>query len=433
MSNITTPYGNDLPEGVKHLHGALYLVKFDLLKLSDPDPEKAVEESKEYEFRNPRTLTEKGQQALFDKRKSQQMRESIKEKTLLNPFICRWQNKDNKLDVQMVGGERRHRAVSWLKSKKELVKDPDSVRLNENLEAEYDYKSADKVYDSVVCQIYAVNTDIDALSLAYTENDCRINQGDGADVAMVIELRRCSASDEKIMATMSKDEKWLRDTDTIISGLNEAILNDLLEDRIERDAALELVSVKEKYGDEVVEKVVAIAHEASQKDYKKRFNRLTAKIESAMTEKELAEGSIVEAGWNEDEEAGEEAASEAKVKLVESDSKAQRAIKERNDDKPVTNTNQVRAGVRNVTGGGGGGVGVGSGTRSTVLRSQKIKEFYVEPLEDLIKKGGKSIELDDGVANVDALQLAIKLVRGILGGDTEGMDIIRLHYKKKAE
>ncbi len=410
-----------LPDGVKHLHGALYLVKFDLLKIADP--ENIDGEKKEYEFRNPRTLTEKGQQSIFDKRKAHEMRESIKEKTLMNPFVCRWKTEDKALSIQMVGGERRHRAISWLRSKRELVKDPSTARLNDNLEYEYDFHPADKVYEYVLCQVYSVNNDIDALSLSYTENDCRINQGEGSDVAMVVELRRCGASDETIMAAMSKDEKWLCDTDTIISGLSENALSDLLEDRIEREAALELVSFKEKYGEEVVEKALIIAHEVSQKDFKKRFDQLSANVESAMTDKELAEAAVVEAEFQ-----GEDVTS-AQAAVVESDAKVQRTVKERNQDKPRTGASHVRGGVRAVTG-GKGGLATAPAPRSLVLRGPKIKEFYVDPLEDLIKKGGKSVELD-GDANVDALNLAIKLVRGILGGDTEAMDIIRLHYKKK--
>jgi SOS response regulatory protein OraA/RecX len=173
----------------------------------------------------------------------------------MTPFVCRWKRgEDGKLYIQMVGGERRHRAVDFLRRKKELVKDPRTASLNDRMDYEYQYRPADEVYHQVLCQIYAVSDDIEALAFAYTENDCRINQGPGHDVAVVMELRQAGASDERIMEVMSKDEKWLRDTDSLVEQLGEATLKELIEDRIDREAALELLHVKEKHGEDVATK-----------------------------------------------------------------------------------------------------------------------------------------------------------------------------------
>jgi hypothetical protein len=435
-----------LPDGVKHLHGAMYLVRFPLLQIPDPEAQAEVTPGaeKQYEFRNPRALTEKGQAVLFDKMKSQEMRESIRDKTLMTPFICRWKGQT----IQMVGGERRHRAVSWLINKKELVKDARSFKMNDEMEPEYEYKPADQVYEYVLCQIFHATNDLDALALSYTENDCRVNQGPGHDVAMVIELRQCGATDEKIMGVMSKDEKWLRDTDNIIAGLDPTTLRDVIEDRIERDAALQLLAVKEKYDDIIASKVVVVAQEMAERDYKKRFDKLTKKLTEARDEQEIAEGNVAEAKF---QGTGIE---DAEGELHESEAKVGRLAKDRAEDKPKVAAANVRAGMRAITAedaedeedddieGEEGETkpkkqsrprppgSASASPKSTMMKAIKVKELYVEPLEALVKMGGKHPDFGEGVvASPDAIKLAVKLIKGILDNDIECLDTVKLHYK----
>jgi hypothetical protein len=429
MSSDKNEAGVELPDGITHLHGAMYLVRFNLLQVPDPDAKCGDEANKEYEFRNPRTLTEKGQSVLFDKQKSQEMRDSIREKTLLTPFICRWKNKA----VQMVGGERRHRAVSWLIHKKEMVKDPRSLKFNDDMEPQYDYSPADQVYEFVLCQIYHASNDLDALALAYTENDCRVNQGPGHDIAMVLELRKCGASDEKIMGVMSKDEKWLRDTDNLIAGLDESTLRDVIEDTIDREAALELLPIKEKFNEEVTAKVKEVAKDLADKDYKKRFERLTKRLTEARDEQEIAEGNVADSSFRSDAQQAEDQES-----LTEATAKVQRIAKDRAGDKPKVTPGNVRSGLRVIVGEGesedGEGTAAPSGgarppTQPKALRYAKIKEAYIDVLDDLVKKGGKHPEFKEFTASPDACKLAKKLISALATGDSECIEIIRLHYK----
>ena len=425
MLDKTSAPNVELPDGVTHLHGAMYLVRFDLLQVPNPDAKSEGEGQKQYEFRNPRTLTEKGQSVLFDKQKSQEMRDSIRERTLLTPFICRWRNKT----VQMVGGERRHRAVYWLIHKKELVKDARSLKFNEDMEPQYDYRPADQVYEFVLCQIYHASNDLDALALSYTENDCRVNQGPGNDVAMVIELRHCGATDEKIMSIMAKDEKWLRDTDNLIAGLDEATLRDVIEETIDRDAALELLPIKENYTEEITAKVKEVAKELADKDYKKRFEKLTKKLTEARDEQEIAEGVVAEATFQ------GSGTNEAEAGLGEATAKVQRIAKDRAGDKPKVTPGNVRGGLRVIVGDEDEGTpapasgGACPPTTPKALRYAKIKEAYEDVLDDLMKKGCKHSEFSGFTVSHDAIKLAKKLVNGIMNGDTECIEIIRLHYK----
>jgi ParB-like chromosome segregation protein Spo0J len=82
-------------------------------------------------FDNPRRLTKKGDAELTDKQLSLELRESIKKHTLLSPLICRWAQDGEGYYPQLVGGERRYRALSYLRTKKELVNDPNNVRMND--------------------------------------------------------------------------------------------------------------------------------------------------------------------------------------------------------------------------------------------------------------------------------------------------------------
>src|SRR5690606_19071368 len=173
----------------------------------------------------------------------------------------------------------------------ETVKDPSSVRLNDQGEYEYEWHTADVVYDKVLCQVFAAKSDLEALALAYAENQCRQNLTDGHDIAMVMELRQHGANDEKIMEIMQKEEKWLRDTDNLIQNLDESSLKELIEDRIDREAALELAKIEDV---DLRTKIREVADAKSAEDSQRKYTRLQKKVMSALDEQEIAEGSLAD-------------------------------------------------------------------------------------------------------------------------------------------
>lgn len=326
---------DDLPEGVVPISGTFYKVPFDLISVSEV--EDFEDEDDGYVFHNPRTLTKKGDAELMDKKLNTELRESIKKHTLLNPLVCRWVKDSEGYFPFLVGGERRYRAIHYLRTKKELVSDPNNVRLNDNGDWEYARSSAEKVYSHVVCQVFAVNNDLDALALAWAENKNRINLTEGHEIAEVMKLRKYDASDEKILEILQRDEKWLRETDNLIESLDADTLTDLLEGRIDRGSAKELAEITDL---EVRQKVRTEANEAAEELAIRKKNRLQKRVEEALEEQDIARGAVSFA-----KREGDEAVSQAEENVAEVEQKVKRVVKDRDEVKPVTTRTEVKKAV----------------------------------------------------------------------------------------
>lgn len=399
-----TTSGANLPEGIKHLHGALYLVPFEFIVVTDREPDSP---QNEYVFSNPRSLTERGQSDLLDKRQSEFLRNDIRDRTLMAPFVCRWADKDG--EIRLVGGERRHRAVNKLRDDKTLVKDASTAKLNQEGEYEYEYRPADQVYEYVPCQIFSAKSDIDALALSYSENACRLNLTEGHDVAICQELRRSGASDETIMEVMKKDAKWLRDTDQLIANLDEETLKDLIEDRIDRESAKSLLEIE----DVAVRKVVREAANAeSQDDAARRKARYQKKVTEALTEQEIAAGSIADARHQGDQEA----ITEAKGRLADADAKVKRTVGERDANKAVTKKKHVVSATKKITG--------TDPTNKQTLRAPKIQEHYVDYLVKVIDNDGSCPESTFKI-DPNVLDFGLAIAKAIMSGHTNCADVCR--------
>lgn len=400
-------HGVNVPERIKHLHGALYLVPFDFITVADREP---APEQKGYIFSNPRTLTERGQTDLMDKRHAEILRNDIRDRTLMYPFVCRWaETAKGEIRPQLVGGERRHRAVNKLRDDKTVVKDASSAKLNDKGEYEYDHRPADQVYEFVLCQIFSAKSDTDALALAYSENSVRMNFTEGHDVAICQELRKAGASDEKIMEIMHKDVKWLRDTDQLIAKLDEESLKDLIEDRIDRDSAKSLMEIEDI---DIRKEVRLSANAESQKDASRRRARYQKKVTAALEEQEIAAGSVADATHQGDKEA----ITEAKTRLADADTKVNRTVTERDSKKPVTKKKHVISAAKKVTG--------NDPTNKQTLRAPKIQEHYVDYLAKIIDNDGKCPE-DTFKIDTTTLDFGLAIAKAIMLGSTNCADVCR--------
>lgn len=395
---------NRIPEGCKHLYGALFVVPFASIRTPDVDIE---EDGLEYKFKNPRLLTESGQAELLDKRLSLELRESIKARTLLNPLVCRWVQEGDQFYPQLVGGDRRYRALDFLRRKKEIVTDPRSVRLDDKGQWVYTQCSAEQAYEAIPCQIFAVNSDLEALALAWAENKSRINLTDGHEIAEVIKLRKAKATDEKILEILQRDEKWLADTDNLIANLDTETLADLLENRIDRNSAIELSNIEDV---SVRSKVRVAANQSAAETCERKIKRIQKHVESALDEKEIAEGKMADAEYREDESEFAEASAE----VAEAEKKVNRTIKERDQVVPVTTQKEVKKAAQSE------GVQPKQPRQPRseddrplrILSSKKIQDG-LDYIDAIINNNGRSL---DGVwmyANTDAL----KLVRAILNNN----------------
>lgn len=395
-----------IPQGCKHLYGALFAVPFASLRIPDTDEDAKAQS---YKFKNPRLNTERGQTELLDKRLSAELRESIKHRTLLNPLVCRWVQEGDKLYPLVVGGDRRYRALDFLIRKKEIVTDPRNVQLNDKGEWVYGQCPADQAYLTVPCQVFAVNNDLDALALSWAENKSRVNLSDGHEVAEVIKLRKFHASDERILEILQQDEKWLAETDALIASLDVDTMADLLESRIDRASAIELANIADL---PLRSKIRIAANEAAAEACERKIKRLQRQVETALTQKEIAEGDVADAKFDGDGDATQT----AKDAVDEADKKVKRTIKERDETVPVTTVKDVRrAEADSGTAGANGQPRTPRSEEDRPLRtlsSKKISEG-LEYIDAIIKNGGKCLDGTFFFPTLDGL----KLVRAVLNNN----------------
>ena len=304
MNKVSLAGNGNLPlaNGIKHLYGNLYLVPFKSIQIAI---EAADPKASKYSFTNPRLLTEKGQKSLTNKESSARLRNDIKNHGLMHPFVCIWLEKDGEMMPQLIGGHNRANALSKLMADKEKVKDiskdqPTMMTLNSNKEIVFldEFSSASKVYENVLCVIYAVDEELDSLEISYSENSCRENLTVGHDIAILRELIKIKTTDEKIIKILQKDEKWLKSVRLLLDKIDSSTLEDLIEDRITLESAFELSKIADL---EVRHIVRDTAIQESMEDHGKKLNRIKKQIAESIIQKDIAEGSLVEAEFNNDE------------------------------------------------------------------------------------------------------------------------------------
>ena len=396
---------------IKHLYGALHLVPFEMIEVSDPNVG-----SEGYQFSNPRLMTEQGQTDLMDLEMSSVLREDIKNKTLRAPLICRVVDGEK---IQLGGGERRYRSLSYLIDKNEFVKDPSSVNVDRKGNKEYSYKLAGEVYKDVLCQIYNTESDIEALAYSYSENACRKNLNDGHDVAILMELRRHKATDDQILSVLQKNKMWLRDTDSLVKKLDPATLNELLEGRITRQAAAKLSEIDDiDDRTEVREKAGAV----SDKRNSRNMNINQKRIERAAKDQHVAQINLRVAETL--DSMGEDHCDIEKVTedLKLANTNVADAFSRQNDGiKPmlVEDIEKVRVPGDNPT--------------SKFMKRDRIKHCYLDFLAKICKTGSSedgSFTVPTTMAGRDAIRLAMRIAKGIHDGDENCLRIVKKSFKK---
>ena len=401
---------NRISDEFQHLYGSLFAIPFD--SIITPDDEEIGEE---YQFKNPRLLTESGQAELFDKISSAELRESIKNNTMLNPLVCRWVLQDDTFVPQLVGGDRRYRAVDYLRRKKEIVIDPRSARLDEKGQWQYTKCSAEEAYAKIACQVFACNSDLDALALSWAENKTRINLSEGHEIAEVIKLRKFNADDERITVILQRDAKWLAETDDLINNLDEASLKDLLESRIDRLSALSLASIQD-VGTRT--KVREAANASSQELCEKKIKRLQKQVEIALDQKEIAEGTLADAEYQKDDEGAEV----AKSSVVEAEKKVKTIIKERDELSPVTTSKDVRKAAASV--------GYEDDDRMPRALSAKKLKAGLAYIDNLIENDGECLD-GEFTMNINSLKLLRNIFNNNILANDDNFAATFKEYSKK--
>jgi hypothetical protein len=170
----------------------------------------------------------------FGRVEMQTLCNSIKTKGLLNPLVGRI--KDNK--VSLIEGHRRWNAISNLIDNDEDCYDPATGTLI----------PASTLYSFVLVRVYEQNTSEEAcFGLAFEEDKCKVQFGSGAEIRFVHHCCMRGTTDAKILEVLGNTPEWLKETKTIIKGLedDEVILQALFTDKLNRSAAKQLATVED--------------------------------------------------------------------------------------------------------------------------------------------------------------------------------------------
>lgn len=403
----------NLPESVKHLHGTLYLVPFDLIEI--PEKEDGL---KDYGFENPRKYTEQGQNDLIDSELAEVLREDIANKGLMVPMICRWVDEENK--IQLVGGERRYRALSYLIENNVLVKDCSQLIKGKGGNKEYAWKNASQVYSHVPCQIFYTENDFEALAYSYSENACRKNFNEGHEIALLLELKKYKAPEDKILCVLQKNKHWLRSTEELVKKLDPSTLNDLLEGRINLLAASKLAEI-----DNVEERTMIRekANQISEEKNKVRNDRDEKRIERASRQKEIASVEVKVANAQGDQEEIKEANST----LEKANAKVADAVTRQKENRKATKGKDVVAAIKS----SGASLGSGADSKTKSLTQRKIQTNYLEYLTRVQRNDCSCLEseplfeLPEKIEKTDVIKAMIKVVKGIHDGDEDCSRILK--------
>ena len=375
---------------IDHVSGNLYKVDYGVIKFS-PD-----------EF-NPREFGRENKDsqragAGFDKESLRALEDTICDKGLFKPLICRFVNEK----LQIVAGCRSYCAIT--NARKKRRKDC----LNVETEKKESYKTA---LSKIEVRIMDLDDD-EARSVAWVENSTAVPIGDVATVQTVKHYRDAGFDDEKIISlTGNKSGQWLRNIDKIIS-LDEKSYSCFCDDQINLSVAQALAEIDDLEERHILLDFTVEFANARSKEKVARAKKLLSKAES---KEEIADANVAVAnliGTKEEKKSAKDNFEEA-VKSVE---EKQDAVSQAEENQQAKATDLKKA--ISTTGASG------SKKISAALREAKIRKLYLNPLAKLIEHDGLNA---DGrlIVAVDSLNIAFSIVNGILTGKTDVVAVLK--------
>lgn len=178
-------------------------------------------------FFNPRDLDS------MDSEQMSSLRNSIAESGLHTPLIVRAITDEDKIvHIDLVAGERRFRSLLKLYEENGLV---------------YDWrtkskKPAQQVWSHVPCEVWYDISDEEALSLAWIENFERQNLSIQEEINLVERLIRRGLRQEEIAERLKTNVTWVSQTHAFRKELPAEAFARLLDGRLSRHVAVQLLS-----------------------------------------------------------------------------------------------------------------------------------------------------------------------------------------------
>ncbi len=212
----------------------------------------------------------------FDSDAMEELRTSIKEVGLIHPLAVRITTQEEEItEVELISGERRFRSLLWLVENDEQVYDRDRDCM----------VSAKELYETVPCCVHYDIDDEKALRLACDENGKTKSLSVAEDIALVERLVRMNYSTEQIIAITGQHASWVSHTINFRKKLPLRAFEMLLENKLARSVAVNMLSFPEEDREVLLE--AAIAHEAEVTSQK--LEEIDEELEEANENEELAE------------------------------------------------------------------------------------------------------------------------------------------------
>ena len=346
-------------------------------------------------FFNPRFMDS------FDSESMEELRNSIKEIGLMHPLSVRITTQDEEIsDIELISGERRFRCLQWLVENEEEVYDRDQDCM----------VSAAELYEKIPCCVHYDIDDEKALRLACDENGKTKTLSVAEDVALVERLITMGYPTEKIIAITGQQASWVSHTVNFRKKLSLKAFEMLLDGRLPRSAAVNMLGYREEDRDALLE--AAIEHEKEITSQK--LNEIDEEIEEAEETESLA-------NWEEEkaQEVGDEdlvkQAKKAKVKAEKQKEKATSKKNKLESHSGVLSQGDLQAGARKE-----------KLTPKTPkqLNRQDIGSL-VEQIDEWIKAGEYYDELYAQEVGQDILQTVRSVAVSISEGDRDPISIIR--------
>lgn len=375
---------------IDHVSGNLYKVDYGVIKFSPDEfnPREFGRESKDSQRAG----------AGFDKESLRALEDTICDKGLFKPLICRFVNEK----LQIVAGCRSYCAIT--NARKKRRKDC----LNVETEKKESYKTA---LSKIEVRIMDLDDD-EARSVAWVENSTAVPIGDVATVQTVKHYRDAGFDDEKIISlTGNKSGQWLRNIDKIIS-LDEKSYSCFCDDQINLSVAQALAEIDDLEERHILlDFTIKFANARS----KEKVERAKKALDKAESKEEIAGANVAVAnliGTEEEKDSAVDGLEEASKNVEEKQDAVSQA-----EEKQQAKATDLKKAI-STTGASG------SKKISAALREAKIRKLYLNPLAKLIGQNGFN---EDGslAVSIDSLNIAFSVVNGILRGETDVVSVLK--------
>jgi hypothetical protein len=391
VDRISEIFGDD----VQHLHGNLFRAKRSKIRLAKPGL--SVDDGK-LVYGNPRWFVNKDgnpEAKGVEKGKMEELSNSIQDEGLENPIRLRVKENGKKSHLEVVNGERRFRCLDDLCEKNVPCFHPETG----------EQTPAGELYEWVDCRIEFMDDEM-ALRCALKPNETSEIIGDLASINVVKTLRQSGFDDQEILKATGKSISWLRETEKII-GLDDVCLGHFENEKINRQVALHLASIKD------AEERIALLekiNESAMARHAEKVAQVDRKISNSSIEQECQETAAHLA----EKEGDDDAAEEHKEKAAKAKKRAEDGVKERKklSQKGSAATSKD---VENVT------------KTAKPLSHNKIQSVYMDLIEQIIAGEGLDENGDSLGINLEMLAAVSGVLSAIMEGNREAMEVLTEH------